>query len=237
VDDAKARGLSRDALDSRLFTLLTAAAVVPAIPAAPLAEDVEPGFAAFGAALLVLGLSAPTIELSGPTLRLRVFGDENHRRPYVAIDDGASSDVRALLVKPELYTGLAHGEVITARATRNLRYARSIDKQAAAGGAGRLAVRSPSTARCRRYGSLTGSARSAPRSLVDRPHQAARAGDRIAARCGDAGARPFQLVHPSHRPGQARRHGPVGVAEPVGRASSAHGCGWLAAPRCAARPR
>ena len=290
VEDAKARGLSRDALDRRLFSVLTAAAVVPAIPAALLAEDFEAGFAAFGVALVVLGwvrarhpqretakgldagsrwlgvraalaeneefrrhspltvelwerllaygaalgvataaagpltmgtesdtrawtayggrwrevrVAYPSVwpiawgthplavlavgsaillasgfllqaglwealtdiggvatlfllvpcsvfalgtalavmalldltsstELSGPILRLRVFGDEDHRRLYVALDDGTSSKVRALRVRPELYVGLAQGEVITARATKSLRYVKSIAKPGAA---------------------------------------------------------------------------------------------------------
>jgi predicted membrane protein DUF2207 len=54
VDDAKARGLSRDALDGRAFTVLTAAAAVPALLVWPL-WDFEPAAGVMIAAVALLG--------------------------------------------------------------------------------------------------------------------------------------------------------------------------------------
>ena len=53
VDDAKERGLSRDALDSRAFTALTAAAAVPALLVWPL-SDFEPAAGVMIAAVALL---------------------------------------------------------------------------------------------------------------------------------------------------------------------------------------
>jgi hypothetical protein len=64
------------------------------------------------------------VEVTGPILRLRALGDEDHRRYYVAVDDGTSNAIRALRVKPARYDGLEQGQVITARLTRNLRCVR-----------------------------------------------------------------------------------------------------------------
>jgi hypothetical protein len=66
------------------------------------------------------------VEVTGPILRLRAFGDQKHRRYYVAIDDGRSSSIRAWRVDPHRYVGLEQGELVTARLTRNLRHVRSI---------------------------------------------------------------------------------------------------------------
>lgn len=81
-----------------------------------------------GVVVVAIGLAdvSATREISGPVLRLRVFGDENHRRLYMAIDDGASSRIRALRVRPELYAQLSQGETVTAQVTPRLRYVRSI---------------------------------------------------------------------------------------------------------------
>jgi predicted membrane protein DUF2207 len=54
VEDAKARGLSRDALDSRALTVLTAAAAVPALLVWPL-WDFEPAAGVMIAAVALLG--------------------------------------------------------------------------------------------------------------------------------------------------------------------------------------
>jgi len=54
VDDAKARGLSRDALDSRVFTVLTVAALVPALFVWPL-WDFAPAAGVMIAAVALLG--------------------------------------------------------------------------------------------------------------------------------------------------------------------------------------
>jgi hypothetical protein len=64
------------------------------------------------------------VEVTGPILRLRALGDDDHRRYYVAVDDGTSNAIRALRVKPARYDGLEQGQVITARLTRNLRCVR-----------------------------------------------------------------------------------------------------------------
>jgi hypothetical protein len=54
VEDAKARGLSRDALDGRVFTALTVAALVPALLVWPL-WDFEPAAGVMIAAVALLG--------------------------------------------------------------------------------------------------------------------------------------------------------------------------------------
>lgn len=59
-------------------------------------------------------------EVTGPILRLRSFGDDEHRRYYVAVDDGSSRLIRAWRVRPGLYSALAQGELVTAAATPNL---------------------------------------------------------------------------------------------------------------------
>ena len=61
-----------------------------------------------------------SMEVTGPILRLRVLGDENNRRHYVAVDDGTSRSIRAWQVDPKHYHGLRQGQVITARLTKNL---------------------------------------------------------------------------------------------------------------------
>jgi hypothetical protein len=66
------------------------------------------------------------IEVTGPILRLRAFGDDGHRRYYVAVDDGESDAIRAFRVKWARYEGLEQGEIVTARTTRNLRCVRWI---------------------------------------------------------------------------------------------------------------
>ena len=75
-----------------------------------------------GAALVVM--AAPdwgsAVEVTGPILRLRTFGDDKKTRYYVAVDDGQSETIRAWKVSSARYEGLEQGEVITARLTRNL---------------------------------------------------------------------------------------------------------------------
>jgi hypothetical protein len=44
----------------------------------------------------------------------------------VAVDDGASSTIRALRLKAELYSPLEQDQVVTATLTRNLRHVRAI---------------------------------------------------------------------------------------------------------------
>jgi len=60
------------------------------------------------------------IEVTGPILRLRSFGEEKKRRYFLALDDGASPVIRAWRVSATQYAGLHQGEVVTARLTQNL---------------------------------------------------------------------------------------------------------------------
>ena len=75
-----------------------------------------------GAALVVMAASdwRTAVEVTGPILRLRTFGDEDKSRFYVAVDDGVSEVIPAWRVTWARYEGLEQGEVITARLTRNL---------------------------------------------------------------------------------------------------------------------
>jgi len=65
-------------------------------------------------------------DVTGQILRLRVHGSDDKKRHYVAVDDGASSTIRAWRVKPELYSPLEQGQVVVASLTPRLRYVRSI---------------------------------------------------------------------------------------------------------------
>jgi Predicted membrane protein (DUF2207) len=69
-----------------------------------------------------------TREVTGQILRLRSYGDDDDKRYYVAVDDGASATIRAWRVKPELYTPLRQYEIVTGTLTRNLRYVRAISE-------------------------------------------------------------------------------------------------------------
>ena len=75
-----------------------------------------------GAALVVMAGAdwRTAVEVTGPILRLRTFGDDEKRRHYIAVDDGTSDTIRAWRVSRARYEGLRQGEVITARLTRNL---------------------------------------------------------------------------------------------------------------------
>lgn len=75
-----------------------------------------------GAALVVMAGAdwRNAVEVTGPILRLREFGDDDDRRHYVAVDDGTADTIRAWRVSRARYEGLRQGEVITARLTRNL---------------------------------------------------------------------------------------------------------------------
>jgi hypothetical protein len=90
---------------------------------------VLPVAVAAGAGLVVLqGLAdlGSTREITGQILRLRTYGDKDDKRHYVAVDDGASTTIRAFRIKPELYSSLRQYELVTATVTRNLRYVRSL---------------------------------------------------------------------------------------------------------------
>jgi hypothetical protein len=75
-----------------------------------------------GAALVVMAGAdwRTAVEVTGPILRLRTFGDDEKRRHYIAVDDGTSDTIRAWRVSRARYEGLRQGEVITVRLTRNL---------------------------------------------------------------------------------------------------------------------
>jgi hypothetical protein len=70
-----------------------------------------------------------SVEVTGPILRLRAFGDEKRRRHYVAVDDGESRTIRAWKVNPRHYVGLTQGESITAGITPNLGCVRWITRE------------------------------------------------------------------------------------------------------------
>jgi Predicted membrane protein (DUF2207) len=136
-----------------LFRALVAlaAAVVVLWVFAPAAFDVAPDagaiellitliFVAFPAAvaaaagLVILRALADlgsTREVTGQVLRLRTYGDDDDKRHYAAVDDGASPTIRAWRVKPELYSSLQQYQVVTGTLTRNLRYVRAIRPAAA----------------------------------------------------------------------------------------------------------
>jgi hypothetical protein len=100
-----------DALGGSWSGLVAAAALV--VPSAAVVV---------GIAIAVMALAdlGSMVEMSGPILRLRVFGAENKSRYYVALDDGSSRTVRALKVDPRHYFGLSQGQPVTVRLTRNL---------------------------------------------------------------------------------------------------------------------
>ena len=75
-----------------------------------------------GAAMVVMAAAdwRTAVEVTGPIIRLRTFGDDKRLRYYVAVDDGESDPIRAWKVSRARYEGLAQGDVVTARLTRNL---------------------------------------------------------------------------------------------------------------------
>jgi hypothetical protein len=94
----------------------SAAAFVLALLAVPGASVVV------GIALAVMAYAdlRSTREVTGPILRLRVFGSEEKQRHYVAVDDGVSPTIRAWRVEPRHYTGLEQGQTVTVTLTKNL---------------------------------------------------------------------------------------------------------------------
>ena len=91
---------------------------------------VLPAAVGVGAAVMILRAISDlwsTRDVTGQVLRLRARGsNDDEKRLYVAVDDGASSAIRAWRVRPELYERLAQDEVVTTTVTRSLRYVRSI---------------------------------------------------------------------------------------------------------------
>jgi len=107
---------------SGLFLYVLGPALVDAGALASVPLLVACGGVILGAALVVMAGAdwRTAVEVTGPILRLRTFGDDEKRRHYIAVDDGTSDTIRAWRVSPARYEGLRQGEVITARLTRNL---------------------------------------------------------------------------------------------------------------------
>lgn len=61
-----------------------------------------------------------TVEVTGPILRLRVFGGEKRARYYLAVDDAESATVLAWRVHPRHYLRVKQGQTVTVASTRNL---------------------------------------------------------------------------------------------------------------------
>lgn len=70
-----------------------------------------------------------TVEVTGPILRLRVFGGEKRARCYLAVDDGESATVLAWRLNPRQYLGLTQGETVTVATTRSLACVRWIVRE------------------------------------------------------------------------------------------------------------
>ena len=64
--------------------------------------------------------------VTGPILRLRVIGSDRRRRHYVAVDDGSSSTIRALILDPLRFSRLTQGDVVSVEVGRALGDVRSI---------------------------------------------------------------------------------------------------------------
>jgi hypothetical protein len=66
-------------------------------------------------------------EVTGEIVRLREarLKEDSYTR-YVAVDDGTCREVRAWVVRPQIYAGLSQGQVVTARVTPRLGYVHSI---------------------------------------------------------------------------------------------------------------
>ena len=82
-----------------------------------------------GVALVAMGIAdlGAGRRVTGPILRLRVLGSEKRRRHFVAVDDGASSVIRAWVVDPFVYGALTQGDTVTVEVTGILGYVRSLE--------------------------------------------------------------------------------------------------------------
>jgi hypothetical protein len=69
-----------------------------------------------------------TNEVTGEIVRLRLRRSEDSSEYLVAVDDGTSQTVRAWAVRPDVYTGLEQGDVVTVRVTPRLGYIHSIER-------------------------------------------------------------------------------------------------------------
>lgn len=123
---------------SGLFLYVLGPSLVDAGALAGVPLIVACGGVILGAALVVMaGADWKTaVEVTGPILRLRTFGDDEKRRHYIAVDDGTSDTIRAWRVSGARYQGLRQGEVVTARLTRNLSCVRWVVRAGEDGGVG-----------------------------------------------------------------------------------------------------
>ena len=101
--------------------------ILAALLAAPIVIAVGGVVLALRAALDLLSAG----EVTGEIVRLRLRQNEDSSEYFVAVDDGTSRTVRAWAVRPEVYTGLEQGDVVTARVTPRLGYVRSIQRASA----------------------------------------------------------------------------------------------------------
>ena len=85
-----------------------------------------------GVAVIVMALSdwRSSVEVTGPVLRLRTFGDEENRRYYAAVADGGSRDIRALRLSASQYADVQEGWLATVRFTPHLGCVRWIIREA-----------------------------------------------------------------------------------------------------------
>jgi hypothetical protein len=121
-------GAAAVVVGAALFLYYVGPFVLDADTVGPVLFLVVCGFLVVGVAVIVIAWSdwRSDVEVTGPILRLREFGDEKHRRYYVAVDDGSSSRVRAWRVSSTSYADLEQGELVTVKLTKNLRCIRWI---------------------------------------------------------------------------------------------------------------
>ena len=95
---------------------------------------VVPAVVVVGGVVFALRAAADLLsdnEVTGEIVRLRTSQTEGEEtKHYVAVDDGTSAEVRAWLVRPDLFAGLDQGEIVTAHVTPRLGYVHSIMRAA-----------------------------------------------------------------------------------------------------------
>jgi hypothetical protein len=79
-------------------------------------------------AAMAMADNASTVEVTGPILRLRAFGEEKKRRYYVAVDDGTTDRIRAWRVHGRAYVTGFQGATVRATVTGTLRHVKSIER-------------------------------------------------------------------------------------------------------------
>jgi Predicted membrane protein (DUF2207) len=111
---------------------LVDAGILALVPLAALGGGVVVGVAT---AIVAAGDWGTGVEVTGPILRLRRFGDDDDRRHYAAVDDGASDAIRAFRVGARHFAGLEQGRLVTVRTSRSLGCVRWIIPAEASGAA------------------------------------------------------------------------------------------------------